>query len=79
MTDAPGPPLVVSDDGKAAVVTVPLKADLSGFGLNDAVKELRATATDGLPAELRAEITGGPAFGADIANSLPERTSHCSR
>lgn len=70
MTDAPGPPLTVSDDGKAAVVTVPLKADLSGFGLNDAVKNLRATAADGLPPGLKAEITGGPAFGADIANSF---------
>lgn len=70
MTDAPGPPLMVSDDGKAAVVTVPLKADLSGFGLNDAVKNLRATAADGLPPGLKAEITGGPAFGADIANSF---------
>ncbi|WP_396902550.1 MMPL family transporter [Mycolicibacterium sp.] len=70
MTDAPGPPLMVSDDGKAAVVTVPLKADLSGFGLNDAVKNLRAAAADGLPPGLKAEITGGPAFGADIANSF---------
>ncbi|WP_217154781.1 MMPL family transporter [[Mycobacterium] fortunisiensis] len=73
MTDVPevgGPPLAVSDDRKAAVVTVPLSADLSGFGLNDAVKHLRATAGDGLPAELKAQITGGPAFGADIANSF---------
>ncbi|MGV0807399.1 MMPL family transporter [Mycolicibacterium setense] len=70
MTDTPGPPVVVADDGKAAVATVPLKAGLSGFALNDAVKDLRATATDGLPAGLRAEITGGPAFGADIANSF---------
>ncbi len=70
MTDAPGPPLMVSDDGKAAVVTVPLKADLSGFGLNDAVKNLRAAAADGLPPGLKGEITGGPAFGADIANSF---------
>jgi RND superfamily putative drug exporter len=70
MTEAPGPPVVVADDRKAAVATVPLKADLSGFALNDAVKDLRATAADGLPAGLRAEITGGPAFGADIANSF---------
>lgn len=70
MTDAPGPPVTVSDDGKAAVATVPLASDLSGFALNDAVKELRATAGDGLPSGLRAEITGGPAFGADIANSF---------
>lgn len=67
---AGGPPVVVSDDGRAAVATVPLRGELSGFALNDAVKSLRTAATDGLPGELRAEVTGGPAFGADIANSF---------
>ena len=57
-------------DGDAAVATVPLDASLSGFALNDAVKELRSSAGDGLPDELRVEVTGGPAFGADIANSF---------
>ncbi|ORA34267.1 hypothetical protein BST13_17625 [Mycobacterium aquaticum] len=70
MTDAPGPPVLVSDDGKAAVATVPLDAGLSGFALNDAVRELRDKAGSGLPAELQAQVTGGPAFGADIANSF---------
>lgn len=70
MNDAPGPPVVVSDDGKAAISTVPLDASLSGFALTDAVKELRTDATDGLPGDLRAQVTGGPAFGADIANSF---------
>jgi RND superfamily putative drug exporter len=70
MSDAPGPPVVVSDDGKAAVSTVPLDSTLSGFALNDAVRELRTNAADGLPEALRAEVTGGPAFGADIANSF---------
>ncbi|MFS0898617.1 MMPL family transporter [Mycolicibacterium litorale] len=65
-----GPPVLVSEDDKAAIATVPLAADLSGFGLNDAVKALREAATDGLPADLRAEVTGGPAFGADIADSF---------
>lgn len=65
-----GPPVVVSDDDKAAIATVPLAADLSGFDLNDAVKGLREAAGDGLPGELKAEVTGGPAFGADIANSF---------
>ena len=63
-------PVVVSDDGKAAVATVPLDAGLSGFALNDAVKALRESARDGLPGDLRVEVTGGPAFGADIANSF---------
>ena len=49
---------------------VPLQADLSGFALNDKVKALRAAAADGLPGDLRVEVTGGPAFGADIADSF---------
>ncbi|MGE2733549.1 MMPL family transporter [Mycolicibacterium vaccae] len=65
-----GPPPVVSEDGEAAVVTVPLTTELSGFALTDKVDELRAAADDGLPGDLRAEVTGGPAFGADIANSF---------
>ncbi|MCV7171383.1 MMPL family transporter [Mycobacterium manitobense] len=67
---AAGPPVVISDDDQAAVTTVSLSGELSGFALNDAVKGLRTAATDGLPADLRAEVTGGPAFGADIANSF---------
>src|SRR6516165_8129633 len=63
-------PVVVSDDGKAAVATVPLDAGLSGFALSDAVKELRQSADKDLPGDLRLEVTGGPAFGADIANSF---------
>ena len=63
-------PLVVSEDREAAVATVPLDADLSGFALNDAVKDLRESAAAGLPDDLRVEVTGGPAFGADIANSF---------
>ncbi len=60
----------VSADGEAALAVVPLNADLTGFALGDAVKALRQTAADGLPDELRTEVTGGPAFGADIANSF---------
>jgi putative drug exporter of the RND superfamily len=63
-------PVVVSDDGKAAVATVPLDAGLSGFALSDAVKALRQSADTDLPGDLRVEVTGGPAFGADIANSF---------
>ncbi len=63
-------PAMVSTDGRAAVSTVPLDAGLSGFALNDAVKEVRHEAAEGLPSDLRAQVTGGPAFGADIANSF---------
>ena len=63
-------PVAVSADGRAAVATVPLDSGLSGFALNDAVKKLRQSAAEGLPGDLRVEVTGGPAFGADIANSF---------
>lgn len=65
-----GAPTITSTDAEAAIATVPLRGELSGFALNDAVKALRTAAGDGLPTDLRAEITGGPAFGADIANSF---------
>jgi RND superfamily putative drug exporter len=52
-------PLSVSTDKKAALAAVPLSTKLSGFALNDA-----------LPAGLSAQLTGGPAFGADIANAF---------
>lgn len=65
-----GPPVLGSDDGRAAVATIPLRADLSGFALGDTVSAVRSAATDGLPADLKAEVTGGPAFGADIADSF---------
>ena len=67
--DTPAP-MLTSDDGRAALAPVPLRADLSGFALNDAVKAVRNAAGDELPASLIAHVTGGPAFGADIANSF---------
>ena len=63
-------PVVPSQDGKAALAPVPVKSDLTGFELSDAVKELRAAARNGLPNGLSVNVTGGPAFGADIANAF---------
>ncbi|AHC23908.1 MULTISPECIES: MMPL family transporter [Mycobacteriaceae] len=67
---AAGPGAQVSEDGKAALSVAPLPADLSGFALDDAVQELRISTSQRLPDGLQAEVTGGPAFGADIANSF---------
>ncbi|MGB5113314.1 MAG: MMPL family transporter [Mycobacterium sp.] len=67
---AAGPQAKVSEDGLAAVSVSPLPSDLSGFALNDAVQDLRTSTAERLPEGLRAEVTGGPAFGADIANSF---------
>ncbi len=63
-------PVIPSQDGKAALAPVPVKSDLTGFALSDEVKELRASARDGLPNNLTVNVTGGPAFGADIANAF---------
>jgi len=63
-------PLQLSNDRCAGVAVVPMDANLSGFALNDAVKSVRDAATRDVPPDLRVEVTGGPAFGADIANSF---------
>lgn len=67
---APPIPLAQSADGEAALAPLPLAADLNGFALTDTVTGLRNAARDGLPGELVVNVTGGPAFGADIANSF---------
>ncbi|MFF2555320.1 MMPL family transporter [Nocardia sp. NPDC058058] len=63
-------PAVVAPDRKAALVTVPVSAELSGFALSDRVADLRAAANRDAPAQLTFQVTGGPAFGADIAESF---------
>jgi len=65
-----GSPPAASTDGRAALSAAPLNAQLSGFALGDAVAALRTNATTDLPPDLRAQVTGGPAFGADIANAF---------
>ncbi|WP_101952801.1 MMPL family transporter [Mycobacterium sp. 3519A] len=63
-------PLQVSEDGMAALTAIPMDTKLSGFALNDAVESVRDKVSRDVPADLRVEVTGGPAFGADIANSF---------
>jgi RND superfamily putative drug exporter len=70
-------PVVVAEDGRAAVATVALDAKLSGFALTDKVKELRQSVKGDLPEDLRVQVTGGPAFGADIADSFSGATTRC--
>ncbi|MCA2206876.1 MMPL family transporter [Nocardia rosealba] len=65
-----GPRVVPAPDGRAAIAQIPVPADLNGFALTDRVDELRTTLTTDLPEPLRVQVTGGPAFGADIADSF---------
>jgi RND superfamily putative drug exporter len=69
-TGGPPIPVAASDDGKAALAPVPIATTLSGFALSDEVTSLRDAAKAGLPADLAVNVTGGPAFGADIANAF---------
>lgn len=62
--------LIPAPDGKATLGIVEIDGSLSGFSLNETVTSLRSAAADGLPVGLSAHLTGGPAFGADIANSF---------
>jgi RND superfamily putative drug exporter len=65
-----GPPLIASQDGGAAVAPIPLAADLAGFALRDTITALRRAATAGTPADLAVQLTGGPAFIADITDAM---------
>ncbi|SNY76462.1 putative drug exporter of the RND superfamily [Nocardia amikacinitolerans] len=62
--------VVVAPDGRAALGPVVVPSDLNGFALTDRIEELRDAVTAGAPEGLRLQVTGGPAFGADIADSF---------
>ncbi|WP_433654597.1 MMPL family transporter [Nocardia sp. CA-128927] len=62
--------LAFSPDRKAAIGRLPVDAKLSGFALTDRINELRDSVKAGQPADLRIQVTGGPAFGGDIADSF---------
>ncbi|OBH03287.1 hypothetical protein A5696_07375 [Mycobacterium sp. E2699] len=70
--DTAAAPVTVSADGKAAIGVVTVDAGLSGLPLNHAVAALRTAAGADLPTALRSHVTGGPAFGADIANAFTD-------
>ncbi|GAB3129053.1 MMPL family transporter [Glaciibacter psychrotolerans] len=59
-------PTLVSDDGQAAVVQVPLTVTDDTAATAEQVKALRATIADSSLPGMTAQVTGGPAFGADI-------------
>ena len=66
----PASPAVPSEDGEALLAVVPLAAGTSDEEAARAVGDVRAAARADLPAGLRAQVTGGPAFGVDIADSF---------
>lgn len=68
--DAGGPGIVVAPDGRAALGRGTVSADLSGEALTEEIGRIREAADRQAPPGLDLQITGGPAFGADIADSF---------
>ncbi|MDG4765494.1 MMPL family transporter [Solwaraspora sp. WMMD406] len=60
-------PTVFAPDRTAALVAVPLPAEIDPVALGDIVDQLRADARADLPAGLTAQVTGGAGFTADVA------------
>ena len=61
------PPAVFSEDGAAAVVTIPLTKSDATEVITERVKEMRAVMNENLPSGLVAKLTGAEGFQADIA------------
>lgn len=69
-TEEGTPGLVLSPDGAAALGRASVSSELSGETLTAEIDRLRAVAAQQTPPGLIMQITGGPAFGADIADSF---------
>ena len=61
------PPAQVSDDGKVAVITVPLEEFEENAERTERMTEMRAIAKEDMPAGLEVYITGPEGFQVDIA------------
>ncbi|MFZ5849044.1 MAG: MMPL family transporter [Actinomycetota bacterium] len=70
VVDAATSPPVPAPDGQAAIVSIPVSAELSGFNLTEVVGDLREVADEDLPDGLTVELTGGAAFASDTASAF---------
>jgi RND superfamily putative drug exporter len=61
------PPVTFSDDGVAAVVTIPMEKYEETSQITERVTALRELMKDGIPSGLQAKLTGPEGFQADIA------------
>ncbi|MGC0251994.1 MMPL family transporter [Pseudactinotalea sp. Z1748] len=66
--EANGP--MVSEDGQAAVIVVPITVGESGSQTAEIVEELRSDIAGEAPAGLDLQVTGGRVFGADVASAF---------
>jgi RND superfamily putative drug exporter len=62
------PPATISENGKTALITIPLDKSEEVDVVAERVKEMRTLAKDGLPSGMTAYVTGPEGFSADISN-----------
>lgn len=60
----------VSDDGAAAVIVAPITVGADNAETAEIIKDLRAEVAGHTPTGLTLQITGGPAFGADVTSAF---------
>lgn len=60
----------VSEDGEAAVIITPVTVGADNTETAEVIGELRAQVAQHAPSGLTLQVTGGPAFGADIAGAF---------
>ena len=62
------PPATISENGKTAIITIPVDKSEAVDVVAERVKEMRDLAKDDLPAGMTAYVTGPEGFSADISN-----------
>ncbi|MCK0112745.1 MMPL family transporter [Ornithinimicrobium sp. F0845] len=63
-------PVIPSEDGAAAMLSVPVTLGADSSATAEVVQQVRDTVAEYAVPGLSASVTGGPAFGADIASSF---------
>lgn len=66
--DTTGP--LLSEDQKAALLVTPIKVGETNAQTAEEIKAIRAALTDAAPDGITLQVTGGPAFAADVASSF---------
>ncbi len=61
---------MLSEDGKAAVFVTPITVGESNTDTAQVIKSLRADVASVTPDGITLQVTGGPAFGADVASAF---------
>ncbi|MFV0533925.1 MAG: MMPL family transporter [Cumulibacter sp.] len=69
-SDAESSGPILSEDGKAAILMVPIEVGETNTDTSVIIEDLRVDVADQHPAGITLQVTGGPAFGADVAASF---------